>query len=430
MNCPIIIDQTMIDEIITDNPVLKRLLDDRYITIKSFKNAFNFNPEKKDNWCNDVMDNIESGIILKGLGLGWVRTHVIENIYNTLYTDECDYTGLCICINNPDNELYSKDNKDTSDYFQSMDGFPIGIIVVRNILQRDITTNHYGNIYCNKRNIPSDKVVVGELIATNPDFASYGLGKILFSALLLLTFKLDREAVVTEIAHGLSNISGKTLYESFGFNASPVEIGTAAGQGSTVVSLVTYIPRRIQQQYSLWKMTWCFKSENETKIMIDNILNKELGEKSIYRTTNIPKYFPNPKIKNFTSYLGIEFWKARVKMVEITSDNTDTINDAEIIYTFLKNQKTKKKSEDEDTQNNIVRTNINCECINTNGKPNIYRSVRGRWCYIDNECVDTDPYYCEYSSDAPYNYSVDKDMCWDWVDNKSYKNYMKQKRGK
>ena len=47
MNCPIIIEQTMIDEIITDNPVLKRLLDDRYITIKSFKNAFNFNPEKK-----------------------------------------------------------------------------------------------------------------------------------------------------------------------------------------------------------------------------------------------------------------------------------------------------------------------------------------------------------------------------------------------
>jgi len=94
MNCPIIIDQQMIDEIIIENPVLKQLLDDRYLTIKSFDKAFNFDHENKDHWCNEVMDNIESGIILKGLGLGWVRKHVIEKIYDTLYTEECDYTGL------------------------------------------------------------------------------------------------------------------------------------------------------------------------------------------------------------------------------------------------------------------------------------------------------------------------------------------------
>ena len=35
MSCPIIIDQPMINEIITENPVLEQLLDDRYITIKS-----------------------------------------------------------------------------------------------------------------------------------------------------------------------------------------------------------------------------------------------------------------------------------------------------------------------------------------------------------------------------------------------------------
>lgn len=426
MSCPIIITQPMIDEIIIENPVLKQLLDDRYLTIKSFDKAFNFDPENKDNWCNEVMDNIESGIILKGLGLSWVRKHVIEQIYDTLYTDKCDYTGLCICINNPDNELYSKDNKDTSDYFKSMNGYPIGLIVVRNILQKDITTNHFDDIYCNRRNIPDNKVAVGELIAANPDFASYGLGKILFSSLLLLTFKLDREAVVTEIAHGLSNIAGKTLYESFGFKASPVEIGTSAGQGSTLVSLITYIPRRIQQQYTLWKMTWCFKSEDETKILIENILNKELGEKSIYRNTDISKLFPNPKIKNFISYLGIEFWKARVLMVETISDNHDTINNAKNIFEFLKNQKNIKRREDEDTKNNIVRTNSECDCINTNGKPKIYKSVRGHWCYIDNKCVDSYPHYCEYAGDAPYNYSIDEDMCWDWVNKQSYKNYIKK----
>ena len=426
MNCPIIINQPMIDEIITENPVLKQLLDDRYLTIKSFDKAFNFDPENKDNWCNEVMDNIESGIILKGLGLSWVRKHVIEQIYDTLYTDECNYTGLCICINNPDNELYSKDNKDTSDYFKSMNGYPIGLIVVRNILQKDITTNHFDDIYCNRHNIPDNKVAVGELIAANPDFASYGLGKILFSSLLLLTFKLDRKAVVTEIAHGLSNIAGKTLYESFGFKASPVEIGTSAGQGSTLVSLITYIPRRIQQQYTLWKMTWCFKSEDETKMLIENILNKELGEKSIYRNTDISKLFPNPKIKKFISYLGIEFWKARVLMVKTISDNYDTINNAKNIFKFLKNQKNIKRREDEDTKNNIVRTNSECDCINTNGKPKIYKSVRGHWCYIDNKCVDSDPHYCEYAGDAPYNYSIDEDMCWDWVNKQSYKNYIKK----
>jgi GNAT superfamily N-acetyltransferase len=441
MSCPIIINQPMINEIITENPVLKQLLDDRYITIKSFDKAFNFNPENKDNWCNEVMDNIESGIILKGLGLGWVRKHVIEKIYDTLYTEKCDYTGLCICINNPENELYGKDDKDISNYFKSMNGYPIGLIVVRNILREDITTNHFDNIYCDRRIIPADKVAVGELIAANPDFASYGLGKILFSALLLLTFKLGREAVVTEIAHGLSNIAGKTLYESFGFKASPVEIGTLAGQGSTLVSLITYIPRRIQQQYTLWKMTWCFKNEDETKMLIENILNKELGEKSIYRNTDISKLFPNPKIKKFISYLGLEFWKARVLMVETISNDYHTINNAKNIFKFLKNQKnikirededTKniKIREDEDTKNNIVRTNSQCECINTNGKPKIYKSVRGRWCYIDNECVDSDPHYCEYASDAPYNYVVDEDMCWDWVDKQSYKNYMKKHRKK
>ena len=426
MSCPIIIRQPMIDEIITENPVLKQLLDDRYLTIKSFDKAFNFDPDNKDNWCNEVMDNIESGIILKGLGLSWVRKHVIEKIYDTLYTDDCDYTGLCICINNPDNELYSKDNKDTSDYFKSMNGYPIGLIVVRNILQKDITTNHFDDIYCNGHNISDNKVAVGELIAANPDFASYGLGKILFSSLLLLTFKLDREAVVTEIAHGLSNIAGKTLYESFGFKASPVGIGTSAGQGSTLVSLITYIPRRIQQQYTLWKMTWCFKSEDETKMLIENILNKELGEKSIYRNTDISKLFPNPKIKKFISYLGIEFWKARVLMVETKNNNHDTIIDSKNIFKFLKNQKNIKRREDEDTKNNIVRTNSECDCINTNGKPKIYKSVRGHWCYIDNKCVDSDPHYCEYTSDTPYNYIVDEDMCWDWVNKQSYKNYIKK----
>ena len=426
MNCPIIIDQPMIDEIIIENPVLKQLLDDRYLTIKSFDKAFNFDHENKDHWCNEVMDNIESGIILKGLGLGWVRKHVIEKIYDTLYTEECDYTGLCICINNPENELYSKDNKNTSDYFKSMNGYPIGLIVVRNILREDITTNHFDDIYCGGRVMPTDKVAVGELIAANPDFASYGLGKILFSSLLLLTFKLGREAVVTEIAHGLSNIAGKTLYESFGFKASPVEIGTSAGQGSTLVSLITYIPRRIQQQYTLWKMTWCFKGQGETKILIENILNKELREKSMYRNTNISKSFPNPKIKKFISYLGIEFWKARVKMVENTSHNQDMVNKSETIFRFLKDQKNIKISEDEDTKNNIVRTNSHCPCVNTGGKPKIYKSVRGQWCYIDNKCVDSDPHYCEYASDAPYNYVVDEDMCWDWVDKQSYKNYMKK----
>lgn len=40
MNCPITIDQLTIDEIITET--LTQLLDNRYITIKSFDKVFNF----------------------------------------------------------------------------------------------------------------------------------------------------------------------------------------------------------------------------------------------------------------------------------------------------------------------------------------------------------------------------------------------------
>ena len=106
------------------------------------------------------------------------------------------------------------------------------------------------------------------------------------------------------------------------------------------------------------------------------------------------------------------------------------VNKSETIFRFLKDQKNIKISEDEDTKNNIIRTNSNCPCVNTGGKPKIYKSVRGRWCYIDNKCVDSDPHYCEYASDAPYNYVVDEDICWDWVDKQSYKNYMKKHRKK
>ena len=61
-----------------------------------------------------------------------------------------------------------------------MNGFPIGIIVVRNILPEDTTSEHITNVECYRQNIPLDQVTYGQLIATNPDFASYGLGKLLF----------------------------------------------------------------------------------------------------------------------------------------------------------------------------------------------------------------------------------------------------------
>ena len=326
-----------------------------------------------------------------------------------------------------------------------MNGFPIGIIVVRNILPEDTTSEHITNVECYRQNIPLDQVTYGQLIATNPDFASYGLGKLLFSSLLLLTFKLKRKAVVTEIAHGLSNIAGRTLYEKFGFVAKPVEIGTAAGHGSTLVSLVTYIPRKIQQYNLLWKMTWCFKSKEETKTNINKILKEELEQKNLYRNSDVSKFFPNPQIHRFSTYLGLEFWKARVQMVELLFEDETLIGESKEIYEFLTDQKKQKDREEVDAKQKIVRTNSGCECNMISGKPVIHTTLRGhvlgsmssrlglghkpghgKWCYINSECVDADPYYCQYSSDAPYNYTIDEDLCWDWVDSISYKNYRKK----
>lgn len=447
MNCEIEIKQSMIDKIIREGPLLKRILDDRYLSLRSFGEVFNHDITKyqkyngdmpKNYWSDITMEKLVGNIVLKGIGKGWVRKHVVEKIYDSLYGDECEYTGLCICVNNPPHELYSKNNP-PHHYYKDLNGHIIGIIVVRKFTKEDDDGDFFDGVYCNRRLLKPQEIAIGEFIATNPDFASYGLGKILFSSLLLLTFQLKRKAVVTQLAHGLSNIAGKTLYESFGFIAEPVEIGTMAGDGSTFISLLTYIPRRLYQQYGhLWKMTWCFKSKKETIDRINEILNKELTVKNIYRGTQVSKYFPNPKRKKFATFLGMEFWSGRLEMIRLTG-NEQMKSMATPIYENIKalrlakikadQDKAKREAKDEeDAINLIVRTNSGCECKGTEGEPDIYRSVRGRWCYINSKCDNADPSFCEVTSDGPLSYSVDDDVCWDWVNAKSYKKYLNQKR--
>ena len=64
----------------------------------------------KSYWTDITMEKLVGNIVLKGIGKGWVRKHVVEKIYDSLYGDDCDYTGLCICVNNPQHELYSRNN--------------------------------------------------------------------------------------------------------------------------------------------------------------------------------------------------------------------------------------------------------------------------------------------------------------------------------
>jgi len=447
MNCEIEIKQSMINKIVKESPLLKNLLNDRYLSLKSLSEVFNHDITKyqkyngempKSYWTDITMEKLVGNVVLKGIGKGWVRNHVVENIYDSLYGDECEYTGLCICVNNPPHELYST-NSPPHHYYKDLNGHIIGIIVVRKFTKEDYDGDFFDGVYCNRRLLKSHEIAIGEFIATNPDFASYGLGKILFAALLLLTFQLNRKAVVTQLAHGLSNIAGKTLYESFGFVPEPVEIGTQAGDGSTFASLITYIPRRLYQQYGhLWKMTWCFKSKEETIGRINEILEKELTVKSVYRGTQVSKQFPNPKRKKFATFLGMEFWSGRLNMI-LLSDNQELKSKANPIYQMIKSLRNAKIKEDEDNAkkeaaaeedaiNLIVRTNNGCECNSVDGTPETIRSIRGRWCYFDKTCENFDPSFCEITSDGPYNYSIDEDMCWDWVNVKSYKKYLMEKK--
>ena len=134
----------------------------------------------------------------------------------------------------------------------------------------------------------------------------------------------------------------------------------------------------------------------------------------------------------------MEFWSGRLNMI-ILSDNQELKSKAKSMYQIIKSQRYAKIKSDEDKAkrevaaeedaiNLIVRTRNGCECNSIDGNPETYRSMRGRWCYFDKTCENFDPSFCEITSDGPYNYSVDEDMCWDWVNVKSYKKYLEKKK--
>lgn len=315
-SCPILITQKKLNNFVKNHRILDKLLKKRYLKLRSFDDLFPINDPDlgyldRDRWALTVGNVIMASITFKsgssGVNPNWILKKLKE-LYDSFFSTECLYTGFLICI---DMDKYNSGLGRR--YTNIIHEQPIGLILFRNLVESDSSIN------CDGEPVNRDNILYGELIGINPDFSTFGIGKIIAATAILINTYIDKRAVVLNIARGLRNAPARHLYESFGFKAVPIPLPKSIKDWANLDIIRQYY----KQQLVIWTMVWCMEDPQKT---IDNarLILKNEFDKNTYKNSDLTFDFPPPSISKLKTKVGCFYWMAKLRIFLNKNDYFDT----------------------------------------------------------------------------------------------------------